>query len=108
MSSGDYEETDWIHLGAGTPSTASRATRPLMTPAASPAGANAEMVDSTVPLPASGGQYGHSDSVRLTYISGAPIIAGSFPAESATRALTGAHPSRACESPPGTATLESA
>src|SRR5438445_73555 len=42
---------------------------------------NAETVDITVPLPATGGQYGHSNSMTLTYVSGAPIISGTFPAQ---------------------------
>jgi hypothetical protein len=42
---------------------------------------NAETVDITVPLPAAGGQYGHSNAMTLAYVSGAPIISGTFPAQ---------------------------
>ena len=98
MTSGDYQETDCIHLGGGhivngqprdgaahdsgsvTGWSVDNNARTLTMHGVKIIG-NAETVDVTVPLPASGGQYGHSNSLTLTYVSGAPIISGTFPAQ---------------------------
>jgi hypothetical protein len=91
MASGDYQETDCIHTGRGGPNGAvhdsgsvtgwsiDTTARTLTMHGVNIIG-NAETVDVTVPLPATG-QYGHSNSMTLTYVSGAPIIAGTFPAQ---------------------------
>ena len=42
---------------------------------------NAETVDVIVLLPATGGQCGHSSSMTITYLSGARIVSGTFPAQ---------------------------
>ena len=92
FSSGDYQETDCIHLGQGGPNGAlhdsgsvtgwsvDSIARTLTMHGVKVLG-NAETVDLTVPLPTSGGQYGHSDSLTITYVSGAPIASGTFPAQ---------------------------
>jgi hypothetical protein len=97
MAGGDYQETDCIHLGGGhivngEPRDAAAhdagdvsgwsidpTTRTLTMHGVDIIG-DAETVDVAVPLPASG-QYGHVNLVTLTYVSGAPIIAGTFPAQ---------------------------
>jgi hypothetical protein len=92
MSSGDYQETDCIHLGSGGPNGALHDSGSVSGWSIdSNAGTltmygvniigNAETVNVTVPLPAGGGQYGHSNSMTLTYVSGAPIVFGTFPAQ---------------------------
>jgi hypothetical protein len=92
QTSGDYQETDCIHAGRGGPNGAvhdsgsvtgwsiDTANRTLTMHGVNIIG-NAETVDVTVPLPATGASYGHSNSMTLTYVSGAPIIAGTFPAQ---------------------------
>src|SRR5579859_4673630 len=92
VSSGDYQETDCIHLGQGGPNGAlhdsgsvtgwsvDNIARTLTMHGVKVLG-NAETVDLTVPLPTSGGQYGHSGSLTITYVSGAPIASGTFPAQ---------------------------
>jgi hypothetical protein len=93
MTSGDYQETDCIHLGRGGPNGALHDSgsvtgwsidtnaRTLTMYGVNIIG-NAETVDITVPLPATGSAYGHSDSMTITYVSGAPIItAATFPAQ---------------------------
>jgi hypothetical protein len=98
MTSGDYQETDCIHLGGGhivngqprdgaahdsgsvTGWSVDNNARTLTMQGVNIIG-NAETVDVTVPLPATGGQYGHVNSMTLTYVSGAPIISGTFPAQ---------------------------
>jgi len=98
LTSGDYQETDCIHLGGGhivdgqprdaaahdsgsvTGWSVDNNARTLTMHGVNIIG-NAETVDITVPLPATGGQYGHSNSMTLTYVSGAPIISGTFPAQ---------------------------
>ena len=92
QTSGDYQETDCIHAGRGGPNGAlhdsgsvtgwsvDNNSRTLTMHGVRIIG-NAETVDVTVPLPATGGAYGHSNSMTLTYVSGAPIIAGTFPAQ---------------------------
>jgi hypothetical protein len=98
MTSGDYQETDCIHLGGGhivngqprdaaahdsgsvTGWSVDTNARTLTLHGVNIIG-NAETVDVTVPLPAAGGQYGHVNSVTLTYVAGAPILAGTFPAQ---------------------------
>ena len=92
MTSGDYQETDCIHAGRGGPNgavhdsgsvtgwTVDNNARTLTMHGVNIIG-NAETVDVTVPLPAGGGQYGHTNSMTLTYVSGAPIISGTFPAQ---------------------------
>ena len=98
MTSGDYQETDCIHLGGGhivngqprdgaahdsgsvTGWSVDNNARTLTMHGVNIIG-NAETVDVTVPLPATGGQYGHVNSMTLTYVSGAPIISGTFPAQ---------------------------
>ena len=92
-TSGDCQETDCIHLGGGhatdgalhdsgsvTGWTVDNTARTLTMHGVNIIG-NAETVDVTVPLPATGKQYGHSNSVTLTYVSGAPINSGTFPAQ---------------------------
>jgi hypothetical protein len=97
MAGGDYQETDCIHLGGGhivngQPRDAAAHdsgdvtgwsidwnARTLTMHGVNIIG-NAETVDITVPLPATG-QYGHVNLVTLTYVSGAPIISGTFPAQ---------------------------
>jgi len=91
-SSGDYQETDCIHAGRGGPNGAlhdsggvtgwsiDNNNHTLTMHGVNIIG-NAETVDITVPLPTAGGEYGHSYSMTLTYVSGAPIIAGTFPAQ---------------------------
>jgi hypothetical protein len=92
MTSGDYQETDCIHTGRGGPNGAvhdsgsvggwsiDTNTRTLTMYGVNIVG-NAETVNVTVPLPAGGGQYGHSNSMTLTYVSGIPIASGTFPAQ---------------------------
>ena len=92
MTSGDYQETDCIHAGRGGPNgavhdsgsvagwTLDTSARTLTMHGVNIIG-NAETVDVTVPLPATGQQYGHTNSMTLTYVSGAPIISGTFPAQ---------------------------
>jgi len=92
MSSGDYQETDCIHQGAGGLNGALHDSGSVSGWSIDSSAAtltmygvniigNAETVNITVPLPAGGGQYGHSNSMTLTYVSGAPIISGTFPAQ---------------------------
>jgi len=97
MAGGDYQETDCIHLGGGhivngQPRDAAAhdsgdvdgwsidANARTLTMHGVDIIGNAETVDITVPLPATG-QYGHVQSVTLTWVGGAPIIAGTFPAQ---------------------------
>jgi hypothetical protein len=98
MTSGDYQETDCIHLGGGHIAdgqprdgaahdsgsvsgwSVDNSARTLTMRGVNIIG-NAETVDITVPLPSTGGQYGHSNAMTLTYVSGAPIISGTFPAQ---------------------------
>jgi hypothetical protein len=97
MAGGDYQETDCIHLGGGhivngQPRDAAAhdsgdvgswsidsAARTLTMHGVNIIG-NAETVDITVPLPATG-SYGHVNWVTLTYTGGAPITSGTFPAQ---------------------------
>jgi hypothetical protein len=97
MAGGDYQETDCIHLGGGhvvsgqvrdaaahdsgdvSGWSIDWTARTLTMHGVNIIG-NAEVVDVTVPLPASG-QYGHVSSMTLTWVGGAPIIAGTFPAQ---------------------------
>ena len=92
-TSGDYQETDCLHLGGGhatdgalhdsgsvTGWTVDNTARTLTMHGVNIIG-NAETVDITVPLPATGKPYGHSNSVTITYVSGAPINSGTFPAQ---------------------------
>jgi hypothetical protein len=85
MASGDYQETDCIHSGRGGPNGALHdagsvegwgfdTTAGTLTMYGVKIIGGAETVDITVPLPANGGQYGHANSVTMTYVSGAPII----------------------------------
>ena len=86
MSSGDYQETDCIHAGRGGPNGAvhdagsvtawsvDQNTRTLTMYGVNIIG-GAETVNITVPLPASG-NYGHSNSMTITYAGGIPIIPG--------------------------------
>jgi regulator of RNase E activity RraA len=94
---GDYQETDCLHLGGGhivngEPRDVAAhdsgevagwsidwTARTLTMHGVNLVG-NAEIADITVPLPASG-QYGHVSSVTVTWVGGAPIIAGTFPAQ---------------------------
>jgi len=93
MTSGDYQETDCIHLGGGhivdgaahdsgsvSGWSVDTSARTLTMHGVNIIG-NAETVDITVPLPSTGGQYGHSNAMTLTYVSGAPIVSGTFPAQ---------------------------
>ena len=91
-TSGDYQETDCIHFGRGGPNGALHdsgsvsgwsvdATAETLTMRGVKIIGNAETVDITVPLPAGGAAYGHSNSMTLTYVSGAPIVSGTFPAQ---------------------------
>jgi hypothetical protein len=93
MTSGDYQETDCIHSGQGGPDGAlhdagsvtgwsiDNAAQTLTMHGVNIIGNN-ETVDIIVPLPANGKQYGHSNSsMTLIYISGAPILSGTFPAQ---------------------------
>jgi hypothetical protein len=85
MTSGDYQETDCIHSGAGGPNGAlhdagsvtgwsiDTNARTLTMYGVKIIG-NAETVNITVPLPANGSQYGHSNSMTISYVSGIPII----------------------------------
>jgi hypothetical protein len=97
-TSGDYQETDCIHLGGGhvvngeardaaAHDSGSVSAWSVDTNAGTLTmyGVNlvggAETADITVPLPSSG-QYGHSHSVMITPENGSPpIIAGTFPAQ---------------------------
>lgn len=92
MSSGDYQETDCIHLGQSGPNGALHdsggvsgwsidTNNGTLTMYGVNIIGNAETVNITVPLPTNGGQYGHSDSMTLTYVSGAPINFGTLSAQ---------------------------
>jgi hypothetical protein len=88
MTSGDYQETDCIHLGKGGPNGALHDSGSvsgweisggmLIMHGVKVLG-GAETVDVSVPLPAGG--YGHSSSVTITPTGGPPVIAGTFPAQ---------------------------
>lgn len=97
MTGGDYQETDCLHLGGGhivngEPRDAAAhdagsvdgwsidwSTRTLTMRHVYLVG-YAEVADITVPLPATG-QYGHVNWVTVSWVGGAPIIAGTFPAQ---------------------------
>jgi hypothetical protein len=92
MASGDYQETDCIHSGRGGPNGAlhdagsvsgwsvDENARTLTLYGVDVLG-GAETMNVTVPLPASG-DYGHSNSMTLTYVSGIPIVPDvTFPAQ---------------------------
>lgn len=86
MASGDYQETDCIHSGRGGPNGAvhdsgsvtgwsvDENARTLTMYGVDIIG-NAETVNITVPLPATG-DYGHTHSMTMTYVSGIPIVPG--------------------------------
>lgn len=88
MTSGDYQETDCIHLGQGGPNGALHdsgsvsgweITGSMLTMHGVKVLGGAETVDVSVPVPA--GRYGHSYSVTITPTGGPPVIAGTFPAQ---------------------------
>jgi hypothetical protein len=88
MTSGDYQETDCIHLGNGGPNGALHdsgsvsgweITGGTLTMHGVKVLGGAETVDVSVPVPIGG--YGHSDSVTITPVAGPPVIAGTFPAQ---------------------------
>lgn len=86
MASGDYQETDCIHSGRGGPNGAvhdagsvtgwsvDENARTLTMYGVNIIG-NAETVNITVPLPATG-DYGHTHSMTMTYVGGIPIVPG--------------------------------
>lgn len=88
MSSGDYQETDCIHLGQGGPNGALHdsgsvsgweITGGVLILHGVKVLGGAETVDVSVPVPTGG--YGHSYSVTITPTGGPPVIAGTFPAQ---------------------------
>jgi hypothetical protein len=86
--SGDYQETDCIHTGAGGPNGALHdsgsvsawdiADGRLIIHGVLMLG-GLETVDISIPLPAGG--YGHALTMLVTPTSGFPIISGQFPAQ---------------------------
>src|SRR5438105_14220793 len=88
MTSGDYQETDCVHLGNGGPNGALHDSGSLsgweisggmLTMHGLKVLGGAETVDVSVPVPAGG--YGHSYSITITPTAGPPVVAGTFPAQ---------------------------
>lgn len=87
-TSGDYQNTDCIHLGRGGPNGAAHTSGSVsgweingnvLTMHGVQVVGGVETVDISVPVPSGG--YGHSHSVTFTPVNGPPLIAGTFPAQ---------------------------